>query len=46
MSEWCIIESDPGIFRELIKNIGAKGVELDEVLDLKTLESTTHSIYG
>ena len=46
MSEWCTIESDPGIFRELIKNIGVKGVELDEVLDLKTLESTTHSVYG
>lgn len=32
---WCLIESDPGVFTELMKGFGAEGLECDEVYDLK-----------
>ena len=46
MTEWFPIESDPGIFTELIKNIGVKGIQVEDILDLETLENSNEPIYG
>ncbi|GKY91506.1 hypothetical protein MPSEU_000122800 [Mayamaea pseudoterrestris] len=44
--DWCLIESDPGVFTELLETLGVQGVELDEVYSLGELSSTSNKIYG
>jgi ubiquitin carboxyl-terminal hydrolase L5 len=46
-SDWCTIESDPGVFSELIRSIGVKGVELGELMTLEPEElEQLDPIYG
>ena len=46
-SDWCLIESDPGCFTELIRGFGVTNVIVEELYELSTQNFTNlHPIHG
>lgn len=44
---WCTIESDPGVFTELIEQLGVTGMEIQEIVGLdESSMSTLGEVYG
>jgi ubiquitin carboxyl-terminal hydrolase L5 len=46
MNEWNKIDYNPEVFTELLKNIGVKGVLIEEILSYDSLENSNMPIYG
>lgn len=45
--EWCLIESDPGVFTALIKGFGVEGLQVEEIVTLeKECFQKMEPIYG
>jgi ubiquitin carboxyl-terminal hydrolase L5 len=50
-NDWCTIESDPGVFTEMLSELGCKTVELEELYSLDDdslarLQASTGKVYG
>ncbi|CBZ55950.1 hypothetical protein NCLIV_063760 [Neospora caninum Liverpool] len=50
-NRWCLIESDPGVFTELVEKVGVKGVEFDEIFGVdeesfQALKQRDRKIFG
>jgi len=45
--EWCLIESDPGVFTHLIKSFGVQGLQVEEMLTIEKEDlQSFQPIYG
>lgn len=50
-NDWCLIESDPAVFTELLERLGCQGVEFQELYSLEDdalveLLQSTNAVYG